>query len=347
MAIVVKMYDTVSLLGVMQQMEPVPTYFTDLCFTKSINSEDEYIDFEKVFESRKLAPLVAPGDKGKPIFTENSRVKRIKPAYIKLLDPVNPSRVIARRPGELTAKPMSPEQRGNAIVADILREHRNSVERRTEWMATEAVLNGTITLTGDDYPTVVVDFERDAGHTIDLNDTGLVTWDGTGADIIGNLNDWRTTVRRAQFGGVTNRLTLGPDAWDVMSKDVTVQKQLDTQLRGTQANFNTGLRAGEEIEYVGRIGSLDLWINSSYYQNSSGTAVPYMNAKDVVLTGPGLMGHRCYGAILDKKAQYHALPVFTKMYEEENPSVTNVLTQSSPLMVPLNPNCSLKARVVS
>lgn len=348
MAIEVTLYDTNTLLGVMRQTAPVPNYWLDLCFPRQVNFTDEFIDFEKLVDSRKLAPLVVPTSQGKPIYSEGSTVTRLKPAYVKPKDPVNPNRMIQRRPGELLpgTSNMGPAARYNSVVADIQSEHRKAIERRWEWLAAQAIINGKVTLVDDAYPERVVDFQRDTSNTITL--TGPSVWGGSAGDIVGNIEAWRTQMRKLPFGGPANRLTVGADVWDVMRKDPTLLKLLDTQLRGTDANFRTGILEGLEVEYVGRIsGTLDVYVYSDYYTAKDGTSVDFMSPKDVVLTGPGVSGVRAFGAILDNTANFQALPIFPKMWSENDPPVVYCMAQSAPLMVPVNPNCTLKATVLA
>ena len=346
MAITINQYDTATLLGVMREMAPVPNYWLSLAFGSEITFEDEYIDFEKVSEQRKLAPLVAPMSQGKPLYTEASEVTRLKPAYVKAKDPVSPHRMIRKRPGELAGETTtSPDARLNAVIGDISRTHLEAIQRRWEWLAAQAIIYGKVTLAGEGYPERVVDFKRAANHTVAL---GAGTYWTNSSDIIADINLWRKRVRDAQFGGPTNRLTVGSDVWDVMSKNSVLKGQLDTQVRGTDANFKTGIRSGENVEFMGTIGgNLDVYVYSDYYQTDGGTAVPFMSSKDVVLTGPNINGVRAFGAILDLDANLRALSVFPKTWKEQDPSVMFYMTQSAPLMIPVNPNNSLRATVLA
>ena len=348
MAIEVTLYDTDTLLGVMRETAPVPNYWLSLCFPRQVNFTDEYIDFEKLVDNRKLAPLVVPTAQGKPIYSEASTVTRLKPAYVKPKDPVNPNRMIQRRPGELLpgSANQGPAARFNAVVGDIQRTHREAIERRWEWLAARAIIDGKVTLADDAYPERVVDFQRNANNTVTLSGTDV--WGGTTGDIMGNIENWRTQIRRLPFGGPTNRLTVGPDVWDVMRKDAALLKQLATDVRGTDGEFRTGIRDGMEVEYMGRLsGTLDVVVYSDYYQDKTGAAVDFLDPKEAVLTGPGVMGVRAFGAILDNKANFNALPIFPKMWSENDPPVVYCMSQSAPLMVPVNPNCTLKAKVIA
>lgn len=348
MAITITQYDTSTLLGLYKEVPAASAYFRNLAFQSVITFEDEYIDFEKIREGRKLAPLVIPTVQGRPVYSEASTTTRMKAAYLKPKDPVSPGRMIKKRPGEnmFTENTMSPGARFNAIIGDILRVHRETIDRREEWMAAQAVVTGKLTLEGPDYPTRVVDFQRAANHTVNL--TGAARWNQGGVDIMADIQTWIDRVRRAPFGGPVNRLTVGANVIGVLLKNAEVLKQLDTQVRGTNADLNTGLRAGEYVEYIGKLGpNLELWVNSDFYELADGTAVPFLDPDTVVLTGPNIMGVRCFGAILDEQAGFRALPVFPKMWSNQDPSVTFVMSQSAPLTVPVNPNNSLSAKVLN
>lgn len=347
-----KIYDSATLYGVIQDehsMAPPSNYWLNLCFPEQINFDDEYVDFGKLAGHRKLAPLVVPTAQGKPIYSAAERVSRLKPAYVKPKDPISASRLIRRKAGlgEInTGNKLSPSARYNAIVGDILRQHRESIERRWEWLASEAVQNGSVTLEDEAYPRTVVDFERDAAHTVTL--TAGNRFGDAGVSIMDTIQSYITRIRRAKFGGTVNRLTIGADVWAVMQKDTEIRDLLDTQFRSNaNVDLNLGLREGSFVESVGRLsGTLEVVVYSDYYQDPDGTVREFMSPKDMVLTGPNLNGVRCFGAIQDLGANMQPLSMYPKMWNAEDPSATFIMTQSAPLMVPVNPNASLRARVV-
>lgn len=346
MTIQIQLYDTATLLGLYRQTEPPSSYFRDLVSSGVVTFEDEYIDFEKVTEGRKLAPLIVPTAQGKPIYKEASTLQRFKPAYLKPKDPVNPGRVIKRRAGEnlFGMNNTNPLARYNSIIVDILRAHRESIERREEWMVARAVIDGAVTLEGPDYPTRVVDYQRNADHRVVLTGQG---WADPDHPIMDDINAWIERVRRAKFGGPVNRLTVGSDVVGPMLRNAQVREQLDLNTRGTNANLNTGIRSGEYVQYHGMIGpGLELWSNADYYEPADGVVENFLDPKEVVLTGPNVNVVRCFGAILDDKANFNAMPVFAKMWANEDPAVTFVMSQSAPLPVVVNPNNSLSARVL-
>lgn len=354
MALEENIYTSRALLGAYydrEVTEPVSNYWLDLCFPQQINFETEYVDFARLTSQRKLAPLVVPTTQGKPIYSAAEERVQVKPAYVKPKDAVSATRVLKKAAGLAELNPvtqMTPAQRYNVLVADILNEHRRAIERRWEWLAAEAVLNGSVTLEDEAYPRTVVDFRRDAGHTITLGAGNR--WGETGVSILGNIEGWRSLTRKAKFGGVSNRLTVGADAWDVMRADPEIRELLNTDIRSQNngLNLNLGMTDSLEVEFVGRLSNtLDVYIYSDYYEDKAGLQVPFMDPRDVVLTGPGIQGIRCFGAIQDIGANFVATPIWPKMWPEQDPSATFIMTQSAPLMVPVNPNASMRARVIA
>ena len=342
-----ELYNTRTLLGIYREQEAPSTYWLDLLFPNEISSTEEYIDFEKIPRAgRKLAPFVVPMAQGRPIYEESGRVARFRPAYMKPSDPVTPNRALTRRVGALfDPTQVTPQVRYEAIKADIVAFHRTAIERRWEWLAAKAVIDGKVLIDGDDYPAQLVDFGRAAGHTIALGSGSR--WGDTGVSVLDFIQSCMDTMQAAPFGGAPTRITLGTDAWSVARKDEGVLKELDTTRRGNEVDIRTGLYGTGEARYVGTLGAgIEAWVYNDFY-NVGSTTVPFMSPKDMVLSGPNVQGYRCFGAIVDVNAQFQALPIFPRNYViPGDVAIEQIVTQSAPLMVPVNPNATLKATVV-
>lgn len=349
-------YDTQTLLGVIRDdsaMEPPSNFWLSSCFGSTVQFDDEFIDFQKLQGNRKLAPLVVPTAQGVPIYASAEQSFRVKPAYIKPKDTVSATRVIKRAAGfgELhpDAAPMSPQARYDAIIADILKEHRNAIERRWEWMACEAIANGSVSLEDDNYPLTVVDFQRDAGHTVTL--AGGDLWSAGTSTPLEDIQGWKQTARRAKHGGSLTTWVMGVDAYESFRKHADVKELLNTELTEmarSGLNVPLGVMEGLDIEWGGNInGVSNIWVYNDYYEDENGTVIPFIGSKEVVAFGPNVRGVRAFGAIQDKRAGWAAVPIFPKMWDQEDPSATFVMSQSAPLMVPLNPNATFKATVLA
>jgi hypothetical protein len=347
-----EIYDSAQLLGVYWSedfQKPPENYWISNFFPGVAQFTEEEIDFTKISDIRKLAPLVVPTAQGVPIYSAAERLSSFAPAYIKIKDPIKATTVMRRRAGlgELgrNRPVLTPEQRYAKLVGDIVLQHRYATERRWEWLAAEAIIDARVILQDDRYPRTVVDFGRDSSHTIAL--TGAAQWGQAGVSILQSIQAMRQIVRTAKFGGVTNRITIGQNVVPIIQSDPEIREFLKTDWKsGTNINLKMGMLEGAEVEYLGNIENLNIFVYSDYYELPDGTAVPYMDPNDIVLTGPNIKGVKAFGAIQDIKAQFRADPVFVKMFDEDDPSQTNILTQSAPLMVPVNPNATLRATVL-
>ena len=349
MAITRTVYSTEELLGVYRDLEPVQEFWLSF-FPGMHQSLSERIEWSKITNYRHLAPLVLPTAQGRPTYRAGEEMTSVKPGYLKPKDPVQDAAMLTRQVGlgEMgQVRPLSPNERYMATAASILQKHRSDIERRWEWMASQAVLYGAVTLVDDGYPSATVDFNRDAGHTITLGAGSR--WGDSGVSIVDNIDAWNDTMAEAKFGGPATRIVMGTAAWKVFKEDAEVQKLLEMDIRNTSGtNLDLGIGNGDKVQYKGNLSrNLAVWVYSDYYELPDGTVTPYMDPRDVLMTGQNIMGVKAFGAILDKKASFQPLPIFPKMWDEEDPSATILMTQSAPLMVPINPNNTLRARVVA
>lgn len=346
MTIEIRPQDTGTLLGMYRDVEAPVNYFRNLLVSSVFTSDNEWIEFEKITEERKLAPLVIPTAQGRPIFSEAGNAARFKPAYVKPKDPISPSRALKKRPGESIFNPatLTPYQRYLQLVGDIFAAHRRSIENRLEWLAAQAALYGKVTLSGPDYPTTIVDFERDPSHTVTLSGTDL--WSNPDAPIVDQLNEWVEKIRRAPFGGPVNRVTIGKNVVGPLMKNKQILAERDLMVRDSAVSRTRVIRNGDYSELVLTIGNLEIWTTSDWYNAPDGTVKEYMDPNGVLLSGPNVNMVECYGAILDEDARLQALPVFPKQWKNPDPAATYLMTQSAPLEVPVNPNNTLFATVL-
>lgn len=348
-------YDLVTLLPVLRVQKRPTTFFLTQFFTRQINFDTEKIAFDRVSDDyRRRAPFVAPNVQGKVMALEGYDTLTFKPAYVKPKHVIKPDDVaFVRRPGEaLGSGSLSPQQRKDAVVADILARHAAMHTMTQEWMAARAVIDGEVTVEGENYPATTVNFQRDASLSATLS--GGALWTAGTATPLADIYDMRATAN-ALCGAVIRDIIFGQDAWGLFSGFDEVKELLNNQVRGSDTNF-TKLNDGFEdsIEYLGTLvgvngsGLVRMWMYTGKYKNESDTLVDMMDSKTVVgVDAQMLEGYRCFGAIQDFRAGLQALEMFPKVWENEDPSVEYLMTQSAPLMVPKQPNASFKIKVAA
>ena len=337
--------DSITLMGVVETIKPVTTFWRSLCFGQVQNFNDEFIDFDVVSRGRRLAPFVAPTVQGKVMRHEGFTTKRFAPAYVKPKSVVEPNRVFKRRPGEPYTGTMSPEARHNAIVADILMEHRKMHARREEWMAANAIINDAIVVAGEDYPTQTVSFGRAGGQTIAL--TGANQWGQSGIKPLDNLETW-ANLSFESSGYAPTIVIMGLSAWAIFRANAQVEKALDNNFRGGQSSlaaFDPG--NGENIQYRGNVGPYSIYTYNDLYENDAGATQAMMDQKAVVMLNPaGVEGVMAYGAIRDPRAGYQAVDIFPTNWISDDPAAEWLMTQSAPLPVVTRPNAVVKVKVL-
>jgi len=344
------LYDLVTLDAVFRmQRTPTPPFWLSF-FNRQINFDTPEIMFEKVFgDDRGLAPFVIPTTQGRPQKLDPYTAVSFRPAYVKIKDVVNPGMHVDRVPGEAFGGSLSIEQRRQAVIGELLRKARIKFANRNEWLAARAIIDGKVTIAGEDYPSTLVDFRRNPALTVVL--AGAAKWDvGTGVP----MADLRT-VKMAANAASGSRITkhiFGATAWELFSLRVDLKELMNTQYGGREVKVTLINDGYEGQEYMGRIsglngaGAMDIWVDSSkYIDPEDGAEKFYLDQSTVVGVSEAVQGVRCFGAIMDNQAGYKPLEYFFKNWENMDPSVEYLLSQSSPLMVPKNPDASFSIKV--
>lgn len=344
-----ELYNTTTLLGVLRQTIPEPTYWLQF-FNREMTFDTEEIAFEMLPTDRRMAPFVSPRSQGRIMRDKGYTSKTFRPAYVKPKHEVNPFKVTPRRAGEGLGGTLTLAQKWNLKVAENMAAESVMIDRRLHWMAAQAVMFGGVTVKGEDYPEVYVDFKRDAGLTSTL--AGTAQWDDVDADPLADIAALRKLAFQKGSASI-NRLTMGLDAFDLFFADAKVKDMLKATSQQTYSDstLSTMTDGSQAAEYRGRLqgangqGGLDIFTYAEQFEDYDGTLVDIMHPLDVIGTGNGINGVQCFGAIMDARAGLRPLRKFPKMWEEQDPSQVFTMTQSAPLMVPGEPNNSFRLRV--
>jgi hypothetical protein len=355
----VTLYNTQTLIAVQQRFADLPDGFWRRLYPRVVTSDREEIMFDRIDTPyRKLAPFVAPNVQGRVMRSQGFTTRVFAPAYVKPKHVVDPSKAVRRTFGEAIGGSLSQQQRFDLAVANGLREERESIERRWDWMAAMATIYGEITISGQDYPTQTIDFNRDASLTEVLS--GGARWDQTGSDPLGDLQAKVTAAFTLGFAPITD-LVFGIDAWGAfISGHDDVIDLLDVTRRGSTSDFSrTGLnQVGSNYQFMGQIastqgGTFNLyryqnWFTDVDEETGAISTGYFLDSRDVCGYGPALDAIACFGAIQDADANFQTeATIYPKMWKEEDPSVVYTMSQSAPLFVPTNPNNSFRLRVLT
>lgn len=338
------MFDDASIQGVADQ------YVTDgasgrLVLTAAfpLRAEPEvsrFVSFDLDDHRSEPAPFVHPFVEGVLRRDRGFRSDQIEAPYVKPKDRVDPARGLRRIPGEaLQGSRLTPVQRMALHVEELIQEQIDDIELREEIMAIEILRTGQLTISGEGFPTQLIDFERASSLT--RTKEGNARWGEEEADPIADLEAGATLIQDAS-GANASLAIMDPKAWALARVDSKVEKLLDTR-RGSSSELETGPLSGTNMgRYVGSLGTIDLWVYQEVYPTASGTAklLPDHTVLQVAPGERGFYGRRKYAAIRDEEGEYLPRFYFPKTWTQKDPAGRYVMTQSAPIPVPLRINAS-------
>lgn len=327
------LHDTHTLLGLISGLTAPSKALSNVYLTQQVNSDTEYVDFDKLGFARPIAAYSSPYVPGRVGKQRSEKIMSFAPAYLKPKDMVDPARVIKRRSGERIGGELSPAQRFDLVVADLLREQDEKITRREEAMAIEALRTGKVVVSGEDVAATEIDYGRDSGQTVTLS--GGARWGQSGVKALDSLKTWAETVQKAS-GAHPYHVVMDPKAAALFTADADVRAILNVWRQASGILELAGVAVGgqgREYRLLGKIGDFEVYVYQQYYHLEGGTPAQMMPDNTVIMGNPELAsGVQAYGAIRDRMA-LAALPRFPKMWDEQDPAITFLMTQSAPLPV--------------
>lgn len=339
-------YSTFVLNRVVESLERPASFLLDTFFSDIQTEDSKEIHFDIDRSRPRLAPFVSPLVAGKVVDEDGYITKSFTPAYVKDKRRFDPSRPLRRQIGETIGGSLTPMQRREAALNRSLTDQLEMLTRREEVMASEILRAGRVTVSGENYPTVVVNFQRASNLTVQL--TGATRWGETGVNPLNDIEDWAGLIQ-TQSGAAVRDVIMDPSAWRLFKNNPDVKAQLEIR-RGTNSTLSIDPmvrgQGNEKVRNVGSIGDFNFWVYNDVYVDDDGTDKTLLPEFTVILASTSsLEGCRCYGVIQDEKANYKAERFFTKSWLEEDPPLRWLLMQSAPLVVPFRPNASFCATV--
>jgi len=320
-----------------------PQFLVDRYFPITQSETSEQIHFDVMPGKRRIAPFVSPLQEGQIVENLGQVTNTITPAYIKDKRVFDMNRPLKRGPGEQIGGSLTPMDRQRALLATSLQDQLDMLRRRQEVMAAEILYSGKSTISGDKYPSVVLDFGRAAGNTI----TAATLWSVGTAKPLDDLQDWQQLVLQ-QTGANLIDVLMTVDVWKVFKSHSTVQQYLNLwRTSVAMPSMEGSIQQVEGGSFKGEIEGFNIWVYSAWYVDpTTGTETPMFPAGTCILTSPALEGVKAYGAIRDEDAGLQATPYYVKSWVEPDPSVRFVMLQSAPILFPYRPNASFRAKVL-
>jgi hypothetical protein len=323
-----EIFETRKLVQSVNSIKSAPSFIVDTFFKNRASNTAEHIDVEIYDGKRKLAPFVSPKVAGVLMKSQGKTVQSFKPSYIKFKYITEAETLTANTNGVFYADTKTPAQRGVDKAVLELQEGRNTIDRRIELMAIEAVTTGVVTVQGEGIEEVV-DFQMPAGNLKTLTGTDL--WSDAASDPIKALRAFKREVTKTS-GVSPDTVIMGANVIDTFLANAKVQSFLD--IRRIDLGSVKAKDYGEGVSFWGTIEGLDIYTYDAWYTNDSGEEVAMMPVDKILLGSTMSKTVLSFGAIKDLKAGTFVGEFFAKSWEVEDPSARFVLMQSAPLPVP-------------
>ncbi|MBC7843780.1 MAG: major capsid protein [Gemmatimonadaceae bacterium] len=336
-------YSTQTLLALVPSLQEPALFLRNTGFPSVVNFDTEEIFWDRISDDLRIAPIVAPISEAQVVETTQFSSEFIIPPYVKFKFALKPGDMLRRKAGERLSGTLSPQQRKDAKIMELMNTAESMRARREEFMASEILRTGSLTITGKGYGTRTINFQRAAALSVTL--AGANLWSATTSNPLKNLEDWSLLAQQQPGGGPLQNFIMDPAAFGLLKAQLLFrgeEKALSTDYRGNASALNLGPMKGK-VNYGGNLGAYDIWVYQDWYTDAAGAQQPYMPANTVIGLGAA-GGTRAYGSILDFD-NLLAQEVFYKTIRKDDPSIEYLIAQSAPILVPTRVNATFRATV--
>lgn len=279
-------------------------------------------EWDEVKNSRHLADFTTPGAEAKTTALRTVTHQIANLAYIREKKMLSaPTMYWLRRPG--SDQVQFAEGGVRAELADL----NNLVDRRVEWMIWK-MLSGNLAVSQND-----IKFSIDYGIVSSHKPTVTTSWANPAADVLADLTTWKKLIAR-DSGEVADTLFLTETVMGYLVENQKVRDLLAYQ-------------GGRELLESGRLPhllGLDLVVYDAGYVPEGGSFTPFIPDDHVVMTAGKDFWALIEGASLDVRAQGRP-GKFAKSWEEEDPSIRQILVEWAVLPVLKKPDNAVYAAV--
>jgi hypothetical protein len=249
-------------MGVLRKIPPAYTFLRDTFFKRIQTFVTQSVDVDIVKGRRELAPFVSPLVGGRQVANEGYVTKNIKTARVEPKITTTAHDLMHRMPGEELYSDRSPADRAVEKLRNDLARLEEMVTRREEWMCAKVIFSGRIPIVGEGV-NYIVSFGF-TNHT-DISADPVKNWDnGTGIDILGDIDTWLDTVATNGFVNCTCAV-MAPDVARAIIRNPDIKELLDIK------DYNIARIAPKDLpngtSYVGTVSKngLDLYVYREKY----------------------------------------------------------------------------------
>jgi len=340
-----------SLSATVNEIKSPNSFVLRLLYGRKETKATESIELSTLTGGREMAPFVKKNGEAVMVGGLGETFANVEPPNIRIKRPMTPSEVLfKRRPGTVIFP--SGDEQVSAIQAHIARDAQHMADLITnaeEYLAC-MTLQGTISYTVNDQDNFTITFPKPSANNVTLT----TFWDDADSTLPSPELNFLTAKRLASDAhglGITDAI-MGSEASVAF---LTLAKKQGGLLENPNVSiggvtFNEMFR-DDGVIYLGTYSGIRCW-EYARTVDIDGVATPLIRAKYVefVAATPAAETVEYFAAIADWKALQGRLfqaQRFSKSWEEEDPSVRQLLITSRPLPTPRRPGFVVSMKVVS
>ena len=339
-----------TLTATINEIKPNATLLQQLIFGREVTLPTETIELGFLTGGRQTAPFVRVNGEAIPVQGHGEKFALVKAPNIRIKTPLEPYEIMTRRRPGTVIFPTVAQQVSAMQQYIALRQQRmlDMIVNTKEYLCAQAI-QGTITYSVEDGEVFQITYPKSSSHTITVSPY----WDENGTPQGDPETDFRTVKRlMSEDVGLTPTIALfGQEASDAFMSNTVVRTLLDTR------NYEAGRLTIESqyndagAIYLGRFAGIPCWEYSRQVEvDGVATDMIRSNYVEFINTSPAAENVMYYGAIPDMKAlqgRQFIGRIFSKSWEEEDPSVRQLLVHTRPLPVPRKPDSIVSLKVVA
>lgn len=277
----VDLYKTRTMLGMVEVIPSNESFLLDTFCGNPETFPTESIDIDFVKGKKKMAPFVSKYKNGIQVERNVVATKNYEPAKIQPQRPLTVPTLAQRLAGEALYSGKTPAQRAADILIKDLREMKDMVDRRKEWIIAQTLFNGkyiaNVHTDADSY----YEEEFDYGHT--LQETLANKW--SNADTSTPIDDLQAMAERvaAGSGKYPTIVVMGAEALKAFLASKQVKDFFDNR------NYNIGSLApsiqSTQVQYIGRLfrPNVEIYTYAESYLDEAGVSHKFVPDNKVVI----------------------------------------------------------------
>lgn len=299
MAYNVDLYKTRTMLGAVEVIPTNESFLLDTFCGASETFPTESIDIDFVKGKKKMAPFVSKYKNGIQIERNVVATKNYEPAKIQPKRVMTVETLEKRLAGEALNSGKTPAQRAAELLVKDLRELKDMVDRRKEWMIAQTLFNGKYIANVHTDANNYYEEEFDYGHTMQTTiSTANLKWTVANADTSTPIDDLRTmaTSIATNCGKNPTIVIMGQEAL----KGFLASKQVKDYFDVHRYDFGTIQPSVQsvQVQYIGRLlyPNVEIYSYVESYLDDEGVLHKFVPDNKVLIANKELFSIK-YGAV--------------------------------------------------